>query len=359
VGLRAASRAALFVVAVLPLLLAPPRAGAATAHPPRSFFGIVPQGSLGPGDFARMRGVVGTLRVPVLWAQVEPRRGERDFTGLDQLVADAAAARVRVLPFVYGTPSWLAADPALPPLDSAGRRAWATFLRALVRRYGPGGDFWRGTSSPLPIRYWQIWNEPNFVLFWRPRPSPGGYARLLRVAAHSIRGVDPGARIVAAGVAPVEAGMLPWTFLRRLLAIPGAGRQLDLVAVHPYAFRVSDVALQVRLARRAMARAGEGDKPLLVSEFGVASDSRLPTDFDRGLSGQATYLRNVFRLLLRNRRRWHVAGADWYAWQDGPAFDPHCVFCQYAGLFDAAGEPKPAWWAFASVAAGARVGTVR
>lgn len=352
-GLRAVLRAAPAAVAVLFLLLVPPGAGAA-AHPPRSFFGVVPQGPLGAGDFARMRGVIGTLRVPVLWAQVEPRPGERDFTELDETVAAATAARVRVLPFVYGTPSWLAADQATPPLGSAGRPAWASFLRALVRRYGPDGDFWRDTPSPLPIRYWQIWNEPNFVLFWHPRPSPGGYARLLRIAARSIRGMDPGARIVAAGVAPVEAGMLPWTFLRRLLAFPGAGRQLDLVAVHPYAYRVRDVALQIRLARQALARAGEAGKPLLISEIGVASDSRLPTDFNRGLRGQAAYLRNVFNLLLRNRRRWHVAGADWYAWRDGPAFDPHCVFCQYAGLFDAAGEAKPSWWAYASVAS--RVG---
>ncbi len=339
---------ALAAVGLLLLVASPARGAQPPA--PRSFFGVVPQGQLSASDFGRMQGVVGTLRVPVLWAQVEPRPDRFDFARLDETVASATAAGVRVLPFVYGTPAWLSADPARPPLGRAGRAAWAGFLRALVRRYGPGGELWRGSSAWLPIRDWQIWNEPNFLLFWRPRPSPTGYARLLGVSARAVRGADPGARIVAAGLAPVEGGMLPWEFLRRLLAVPGAIRQLDLVAVHPYASRLRDVALQVRLARRAMARAGAGRMPLLVSELGVASDSQLPTGFNRGRAGQARFLRGAYRLLLRNRGRWRIAGVDWYAWQDAQGPDPHCVFCQYAGLFDASGTPKPAWGAFRRIA---------
>jgi Beta-galactosidase len=337
-------------LAAVGLLLAASPALAAQPPPPRSFFGVVPQGQLDASDFGEMRGVVGTLRIPVIWAQVEPRPGDFDFARLDGLVASAAEAGVRVLPFVYGTPAWLSADPARPPLGSAGRSAWAGFLRALVRRYGPGGELWRGSAARQPIREWQVWNEPNFLLFWRPRPSPAGYARLLSVSARAIRGADPGARVVAAGLAPVEGGMLPWVFLRRLLAVPGAIRQFDLVAVHPYSSRLRDLALQVRLARQAMAAAGGARMPLLVSELGVASDSQLPTSFNRGRAGQARFLRDAYGLLLRKRGRWHIAGVDWYAWQDAQGPDPHCVFCQYAGLFDSKGKAKGAWWAYRSLA---------
>lgn len=340
---------ALAAVGLLLIAVSPARS-AQSAPPPRSFFGIVPQGPLTAADFGRMRGVVGTLRVPVIWAQVEPRAGSFDFTRLDQLVVSAAESGVQVLPFVYSTPGWLTADPARPPLSAAGRAAWAGFLRVLVRRYGPNGALWRGSPARLPIRSWQIWNEPNFLLFWRPRPSPGGYARLLGTAARAIRAVDPGARIVAAGLAPVEGGMLPWEFLRRLLAVPGASRQFDIAAVHPYSSRLRDVALQVRLARQAMAGSGNARMPLLVSELGVASDSQLPTSFNRGRVGQARFLRGAYGLLLQNRRRWHISGVDWYAWQDMPGPDPHCVFCEYAGLFDPSGRPKPAWQALRQVA---------
>ncbi|MGH2974718.1 MAG: hypothetical protein ACRDLL_07620 [Solirubrobacterales bacterium] len=339
----------LALAAVLLLFSATPGT-ARPADPPRGFFGAVPQGPLTAADFARMRGVIGTLRIPVFWPQIEPRPGEFDFGELDWTVSAAAAVGVRVLPFVYGTPLWLAAEPALPPLTASAQRAWAGFLRLLVRRYGPSGDAWQAHSSPLPVRAWQIWNEPNFLLFWRPRPSPAGYARLLGVSSRAIRRVDPGARIVTAGVAPVEAGMLPWTFLRKLFATPGVGRQIDMVAVHPYAIQLSDVAYQVRMARRAMARAGLARTPLLVSELGIASGARLPTGFNRGARGQAAFLRRVYGMLLQQRRRWRIAGVDWYAWQDMPQPDPHCVFCQFAGLFDRADDPKPAWWALRRVA---------
>jgi hypothetical protein len=336
----------------------PPSAGARVTAP-RGFFGVVPQGPLAAADFTRMRGVVGTLRIPIYWPRVEPRVGELDFSALDAIVSAAAGSGVRVLPFVYGTPAWLASDPARPPLSTAARSAWTRFLRALVRRYGPRGELWGGGSAPMAIRQWQIWNEPNFLLFWRPRPSPGDYAHLLRASAHGIRAADPGARVVAAGLAPVEGGMLPWTFLRELYSAPGVSSAFDVAAVHPYSSTLGGMAYQVRKARQVMAAAGDAGKPLLVSELGVASDSLLPTAFNRGKSGQASFLRRAYRLLLRARGRWHIAGVDWYAWRDMPEPDPHCVFCEFAGLFDSDGEPKPAWRALRHVVATAGAKPVR
>jgi hypothetical protein len=37
--------------------------------------------------------------------------------------------------------------------------------------------------------------------------------------------------------------------------------------------------------------------------------------------------------------------------------DPHCVFFEFAGLFDDAGRPKPAWRALRRIAASAK-GTI-
>ncbi len=346
---------AALLAAGLTLSLTSPASAGARATAPRGFFGVVPQGSLAAADFKRMQGVVGTLRIPIYWPQVEPRRGELNFASLDAIVTAAAGSGVRVLPFVYGTPGWLAADPARPPLSATARSAWAHFLRVLVRRYGTEGTLWGGGSAPLAIRQWQIWNEPNFLLFWRPRPSPSGYARLLRTSARAVRAVDGKAQVVAAGLAPVEGGMLPWTFLRKLYRVPGVRGTFDLAAVHPYSPTLGGVAYQVRKARQVMAAAGDGRKPLLISELGVASDSLLPTAFNWGLSGQGSFLRRAYRLLLRARGRWHIAGVDWYAWRDMSAPDPHCVFCEYAGLFDPSGRSKPAWRAFRQAATATHV----
>ncbi len=338
----AARRAALGLAGLLcALALAP--APASARGVPRAFFGIVPQGALAAPDFDRMRGVVGTLRIPVYWYAVEPRPGRYDFAALDATVGAAAERGIRVLPFVYGSPAWATGGEARPPLAGAGRRAWTRFLGRLVRRYGPGGGFWRGRARRAPIRRWQIWNEPNFLLFWRPRPSPRGYARLLRASARAIRHADPGATIVAAGVAPVEAGITPWAFLRRLYRVPGVRRDFDVVALHPYSPKVGWVKLQIRFVRAEMARAGDRRTPLQLTELGVASGGAFPNPFDKGPEGQAAFLRRVVRLVLRNRRRWRIAGLDWFTWRDAPAADPHCVFCQYGGLFDGSGAAKPAW----------------
>ena len=345
--------------ASLALLLCAPASAAARVPAPPGFVGVVPQGALSVTDFARMRGTVGTLRISIFWPSVEPQAGEFDLAGIDSVISAAAQAGVRVLPFVYGTPSWLKSDPAVPPLGPAARSAWRRFLRVLVSRYGPHGLLWGDGRAPMPVRQWQIWNEPNFLLFWHPRPSPAGYARLLETSAAAIRQVDPGARVVAAGLAPVEGGMLPWVFLRRLYSVPGARRSFDVVAIHPYSATLRGTIFQIRKARREMAAAGDSAKPLLVSELGVTSASQLPTGFDWGLKGQATFLRRAYRVLLDSRRRWRLAGVDWYAWRDTAEPDPNCVFCQHAGLFDWAGQPKPAWRAFARIAAEARAGTVR
>jgi hypothetical protein len=316
----------------------------AGAGVPREFFGVVPQAPPTAADFNRMTGIIGTLRVPVEWFRIEPRPHVYDLSGLDAIVGEAADAGIHVLPFVYGTPRWLAKDPARPPLATdRARRAWVELLHRLVRRYEPGGLFWEGRNPALPIVRWQVWNEPNYLLFWRPRPQPRAYARLLKRSAHAIHAIDPDATIVAAGVAPVEAGITPWAFLRRLYEVPGVKRSFDVVALHPYAPYVRWVKTEIRFVREVMIEAGDGATPLRLTELGIASASAFPNPFDKGRAGQASFLSKVYRLALLKRRRWHLAGLDWFTWQDATGPDPHCVFCEYGGLFDSGGAPKPSW----------------
>ncbi len=346
--MRGGSRiGALLVAAALGVALAGLAVSRVDAAPlPPGFFGVVPQYPVSAGEMDSMKGVVGTLRIPINWFEVEPRPGAFEWAGLDAEIGAAAERGIRVLPFVYGTPGWLATQPALPPLGGRARSEWVGFLRDLVGRYGPRGSFWATAPARLPIRSWQVWNEPNFTLFWRPRPQPAAYARLLAVSARAIRGADPGARIVTAGVAPVGAGFLPWTFLRRLYAVPGVKASFDEVAVHPYSARLDNTRAQVELERRIMVAAGDARTPLLVSELGVASQGEVASAFVQGEAGQASYLRQAFAMLVAHRRQWHLAGVDWFTWRDQPGADPHCSFCQGAGLFDVAGRAKPAWGAY-------------
>lgn len=328
---------------------------ASAAQLPPGFFGVVPQAAPSGADLRRMEGSVETLRIPIYWSRCEPRRGEYDFSSPDAEIAAAAAHGIKVVPFVYGTPAWLSGNEARPPLSERAMTAWRAFLRRLIARYGPRGSLWKGVAKREPIRRWQIWNEPNFRLFWAPRVSPPGYAKLLGASAAAIRAADPGARIVLAGIAPVGAGMKTWVFMRRLLRIPAARGSFDLAALHPYSVTIPQLDYQVERVRAAMATGGAGRKPLLVTEIGVASEGDSPSAFVRGPIGQAEFLESAFARLTAMRHRWRIAGVYWFTWQDQPRPDPHCAFCQGAGLVDLAGEGKPAWTAFRRAVAGARL----
>jgi polysaccharide biosynthesis protein PslG len=352
VFLLAALAGAILLGTAVPAGAAPAPAG----EPPPGFFGVVPQGPLSTADLERMEGTVETLRIPIYWTNCEPRPGEFDFSVPDAEIAAAAARGIQVMPFVYGTPSWLAAKPAIPPTSGPALAAWEEFLGKLVERYGSAGTLWEEVPRSRPILRWQIWNEPNFVLFWAPKPSPEGYARLLRRSARTIRAADPRAKIVMAGVAPVGAGTKPSLFVRQLLRRPGVRGSFDFAALHPYSSNMGELNYQLQLMRSALAAGGADRKPLLVTEIGVASGGFVRSVFVKGISGQAHYLRRAYGRLLEMRRRWHIAGIDWFTWEDASAPDRYCSFCQGAGLLDVSGQPKPAWEAFRQVVATARGG---
>lgn len=313
------------------------------------FFGVVPQEPPSAAEFGRMRGTVETLRMPIDWFEVEAGPGEYDFGAVDSEIGAAAEAGIRVMPFVYGRPAWLGAQNRAP-LGGRALATWKRFLGVLVGRYGPRGSFWIGRKK-LAIRRWQIWNEPNFRLFWAPKIEPAGYAKLLRASATTIRAADPEANIVLAGVAPVGAGMKTWVFMRRLLKVPGVRSDFDFAAIHPYSANVPELDYQLEKVRGAMVAGGAGRKPLIVTEVGVASWGSYPSAFVEGEDGQAAFLRDAYEQLLRMRHRWRIAGAYWFTWRDVERADPHCSFCQGAGLVRSNGTAKPAWFAYQRIVA--------
>src|SRR6476659_7801234 len=132
-------------ILVLVLLLAMP--AAARAYLPTGFVGISPQSGGTAKDYELMReaGIL-SVRQLLSWAQVEPEVpafADRHWEGFDHEVRLAARAGQEILPVVANSPEWVAPRGIdLPVTTSWQRRAWASFLRAAVRRYGPEGAFW-------------------------------------------------------------------------------------------------------------------------------------------------------------------------------------------------------------------------
>ena len=174
------TRLAIVPAALALLLAAAPTASAA----PTEFFGIA-QGAnrLGDQDAQGIAAAkVRTERFLLHWPTLQPSRGGAiDWAATDQFVGRLASHGIRPVPFLWGSPRWVAPKFGHPPLDSAAdEQAWRDFVQAAVARYGRGGSYWDNgypqeygsDAVPLPIHAWQVWNEPNLPKYFSPSPSP-------------------------------------------------------------------------------------------------------------------------------------------------------------------------------------------
>ncbi len=323
--------------------------GAEPAQANDPFYGVISAEPLpGGARLARLGdGGVGTLRINFAWgsAQSGPD-APYDWSRYDPVVKGAAENGVRVLATVYSTPSWAVATAEIPPLGSS-LSGFEDFTRAAVRRYGADGTFWKDHPDVpnLPIIDWQLWNEPNSPLFWKPHPDSAQYLELLRAFSPLVKGIDPEARILLGGLFPTPTGGITMERFLEDLYDGGARRLFDAVAVHPYSLTPGKALDRVKQARDVMRRFGDADKPIWITEVGWASRGT-PPGLVVGLSRQADYVRQTFELAAAERDRLGIAGVVWYSLNDtpGPLWVGHC------GLFRLDGFPKPAWEAFAQVA---------
>ena len=340
--------------ALVALLLICACAPQAEARAPRAFYGVMAAQDPTSAEIDRMGdGRVGTLRVNFVWGIVQPSKSATlDWSYYDSLIGHAADRGIEVLPTVYGSPPWAARRANHPP-NKGHLDDFRTFVRSAVERYGPGGTFWttHPSVSPVPVVWWQLWNEPNFPNFWYRKPNPKQYVRLLRVFHGAVKAGNPEAKVVLAGLFPtpsqqVKHGIDLEPYLTAIYR--HRGRPLfDAAAIHPYAGTPSMAVTLIREARRVMGRFRDKRTPIWVTEIGWASGG-LRTALTVGPRRQAFYVRKTFGLLSKNRRRLKIAGVIWYSWRDQPGG----IWFNHTGLFTQGNGPKPSWKAFVGLTGG-------
>lgn len=245
-------------------------------------------------------------RWPIYWGNVEQSSGAFDWSAVDRVVAADQANGLRTNAILLGTPSQYAtAGQSGAPLPQVGKRPvplsgpserqpispassaprnlyapifsdgtdipapgksvnpanpWARFVYAAVARYTPR------------VRHWEIWNEPDYALFWNG--SVQDYYRLLKVAYIAAKFADPDCTVLLGGLAIY----ITPNWLENLLEVMKAdtarsqrdanGWYFDVLPLHIYSTSY-ETYYQVRRVRTLLQKYGLGAKAIWINESGV------------------------------------------------------------------------------------------
>lgn len=179
-------------------------------------------------DAARDLGV-DWIRVDLAWADIQPDSPKLyKWERFDRVFGAAKARNLRVLAVLAYTPVWARSpdcpNQSCPPADPA---KFADFARQAAERYAPQG-----------LRNWEVWNEPNFTVFWYPRPNAADYTALLKQTTAALRRVDPTMKVIMGGLAAMvdRGGNIPQIDFLADVAALGGVKVVDAIAFHPYTF---------------------------------------------------------------------------------------------------------------------------
>jgi hypothetical protein len=261
---------------------------------------------------------------------------------IDDAVAEGDRYGIRTALMLRDTPDW-----------ANGKRGaqwvpekvsdYADFAIAAARRY-------------RTVRYWMIWGEPARGDSFKPMPpnatrGPRAYAELLDRAYSALKKVRR-SNIVIGGMSWTGGVVSPSKFIRWMRLPNGRRPRLDWYGHNPFSARFprlsrrpyspgirdfSDIDSIYAQLRRQYPRPAPR---LWLSEFSVsARRSNRAFTFHVSERAQARWLTAAYRIAARNR---FVAGLGWYTLLDEPNFEGSLT----NGLLDAAGRPKPAYYAY-------------
>lgn len=301
-----------------------------------------------PGELEMLAaGGFRVVRMDFFWANTEREKGVYDFSAYEHLLADLDRNGLRAYFILdYGNPLY---DGGLSPHTDEGRAAFCAFVKAAMQRFAGRGIIW------------EMWNEPNHAMFWKPVPKVADYIALAQAVGETVREVAPKEILVGPTTSELDLPFLEACCKAGLLSL------WDAVSVHPYRQSSPEtVSEEYRTLRQLIARHAprpivpdpnglrgregliQGDPkhlPILSGEWGYSSAKLPHGGFDE--SQQARYLPRQWLSNIANE----VPISIWYDWHDdgddrsNPEHNFGTVRRPYrAGQADVY-EPKPAYLA--------------
>jgi len=271
---------------------------------------------------------INLIRMDFLWSEVERERGVYNFREYKKLV-DALRERNITVLFIldYGNQYY---DEGLAPYTDTGREAFSRFTLESFREF-KGEDI-----------IWELWNEPNLAQFWRPKPNPEDYIRLLK-AVHLVAEEVGGVKLVAPGISGFDLKFLEETFKSGMLEF------VDAVSIHPYrSTNPETVGLDYARLKEILSLYGFPSKPIISSEWGYCTSGSYGNRVS--ITTQAEYAVRMFLVNIMN----DVNMSVFYDWKDDgisiqDSEHNFGIIADYEGLKSVYGRPmyfiKPAYYA--------------
>ncbi len=213
------------------------------------------------------------IRLDFDWSLIQPKDSQTyDWAEYDRIVGAINARNIAILAILDYTPAWArqSSCSSTNKCAPASTSQFASFAAAAAHRYETKG-----------LHYWEIWNEPNNLVFWQPAANPMQYTALLHDTYIALHTADLQAYVITAGLSPQATGngsYAPYDFLAGMYAA-GAHGYFDAVADHPYTFPLTpadnaddawtQMARPNLSLRSLMVANGDGGKKIWITEFGA------------------------------------------------------------------------------------------
>lgn len=247
------------------------------------------------------------------WRDLEPKKGQWNFSQLDFDVNFASQRGVEILLPLGNTPVWASARPAESCAYGVGCAAepqnmldWRNYVRTVATRY-------KGK-----IKQFELWNEVNLKEFYSG--SQDKLLELQKAAYEELKAVDPDNILVAPSITGNNTNEL--SKLDSYLA-KGAGTYADVISYHMYTPASSPEALipLVLEIRKIMHKHGVDKKPLWNTESGWALLNNDGTSFPSPVNPKWRQLNNELGAAYLSRAYILAAvlGVErnyWYAWDN-------------------------------------------
>jgi hypothetical protein len=201
------------------------------------------------------------IRTGAHWSAVEIQKGIYDWTQVDRVVNYAHSNGLSILLMIGYTPGWANGNKGInyPPDNVAD---WENFVRLTVNRY------------KSQVKYWGIWNEPNFIDFFALGKDVY-VEKVFLPAARVIRDTDPAAFIVGPGLAHLVSLNEEWYFWMKYI-LTQAPEYIDIVSHHIYknegVFYIYNLLENgedfIPSVREIVEETGHGLKPFWITETG-------------------------------------------------------------------------------------------